>query len=142
MPKSNSKLVEEIFTLSRLFKESLSFDKEAFHLSMLQLQCLICVKHAKKVQMRDIARKFNIELPSATSMIDNLVKENLVLRSNDPEDRRAVLISLSAKGKKLLVDALRERERKMEKMLSFLSEKDKKDLLRITKKINGQLGKE
>ena len=139
MPKNSSKLVEEIFNLSRLFKESMSFNKDACHLTMGQVQGLIFIKHSKKVQMRDIASKFNIELPSATSLVDNLVKENLVLRSNDPQDRRAVLISLSAKGKKLLTDAIKEREKKVEKMLSFLSEKDKKDLLRITRKMGTQL---
>lgn len=141
MPKNNSKLIEEIFTLSRIFKENLSFNKEAFHLTLLQLQALIFIKHSKKTQMGDIAKKFGIEMPSATAMIDNLVKENLILRSNDPEDRRAVIITLSVKGKKMLLDAMHEREKKMEKMLSFLSLKDKKDLLRITKKINTELVK-
>ena len=141
MPKNNSKLIEEIFTLSRIFKENLSFSKETFHLTLLQLQALIFIKQTKKTQMGDIAKKFGIEMPSATAIVDNLVKENLILRSDNPDDRRAVIISLSAKGKKMLTDAIHEREKKMEKMLSFLSIKDKKDLLRVTKKINTELSK-
>lgn len=135
MSQNNAKLIEEIFTLSRLFKENMSFNKQAFHLTMLQLQTLVCVKQAKKIQMKDIAEKFKIEFPTATSMINNLIKENLVLRSADLNDRRAVIISLSAKGKKLLIDAVRERNKKMEKILACLLEKDKKDLLKIIKKI-------
>ena len=43
-------------------------------------------------RMSEIAGRLEVEMPSATSMIDRLVAKGLVERGQDPADRRAVVL--------------------------------------------------
>ena len=49
-------------------------------------------------RMSEIAGRLDVEMPSATSMIDRLVAKGLVERGQDPTDRRAVVCSLTQEG--------------------------------------------
>jgi DNA-binding MarR family transcriptional regulator len=127
----DSQLIEKIFTFSRLMKEKMSYDTGFLHLTLLQIQTLLFLHHNPQVQMRDIAAHFSIEMPTATNLIHKLVKEDLVTRQLDDEDRRLVRILLTQKGQKLLEDAIRERNQKLSLLLSRLPKADKENLLRI-----------
>lgn len=130
-----NKLAETIFTFSRLIKDNLASNKDLTHLTMLQMQTLVFLKRNPSSQMGEIAEYFKIELPSATSLINNLVKMNLVERVEDAKDRRKVRIFINTKGKKLLENAVKLKNKKLEKLLSYLSEEDRGHLLRIMEKL-------
>ena len=89
--------------------------------------------------MSDIAAYFRIELPSATSLVNKLCDQKLVERRADQNDRRLVLITLTADGKTMLEDAMCARRKKLEKILSYLSEKEKSDLSSIFKTLYNKL---
>jgi DNA-binding MarR family transcriptional regulator len=91
--------------------------------------------------MTDIADFFHIELPSATSLVTKLCDQKLAERRTGLEDRRLVIITLTIKGKTLLERAMRERKKKLEKILSHLSGKEKSELLAILKTLNSRLQK-
>lgn len=91
--------------------------------------------------MGDVAEYFHIELPSATSLLNKLCDQKLVERHEDENDRRLVMISLTNEGKKLLQQAMNQRRKKLEKTLSYLSEKEKNELLNIMKTLNNKLQK-
>jgi DNA-binding MarR family transcriptional regulator len=134
-------LVEMMFKISRLMKEEMSYTNNLTHLSILQIQALIFLKQAGLVTMSDIAVNFRIELPSATSLVNKLCDQKLVKRSADPEDRRLVRISLTEDGRALLEQAVRERRKKIEKILSYLSVSEKADLMNIFKTLKNKLQK-
>jgi DNA-binding MarR family transcriptional regulator len=138
----NSNLVEEIFKFSRLLKDKMCVDTELAKLSMLQLQALIFLKKHDEAQMGEIAQYFNIELPSATSLINKITKLGLAQRKADKKDRRLVLITLTKEGNSLLEKAMLERSKKITKTLSYLSEKDKKELLRIMETLTATMEKD
>lgn len=127
----NSQLVEKMFTFSRLMKGYMQYNTGFMHLTLLQLQTLLFLHDNPQVQMRDIATHFSIEMPTATTLITKLVKEELVARRQDEEDRRLVRIVLTEKGKKLLEDAMRERNQKITLLLSSLSQSEQNHLLEI-----------
>lgn len=49
-----------------------------------------------------IARAMGLSLPSATQMIDRLVRDGLARRTEDPEDRRRRTIAVTAKARAFL----------------------------------------
>lgn len=124
-------IVEAIFALARLLKEQISTDLKIVHLSILQLQALVLIHQHPDISMSDIANYFKIELPSATSLITKLVKMKLAVRKADKNDRRLVKISLTSQGESLLEEGMKCRTKRMEKIVSYLSDKDKRDFLRI-----------
>ncbi len=138
---TTSELIEMMFRISRLMKQEMSYTNDLMYLSMLQIQTLIYIHKHENTSMGGIAEYFRIELPSATSLITKLCDQKLVERFDDPQDRRLVRVTLSGEGKTLLERAQRERKIKIEKMLSYLSVKEKSELLTILHTINTKLQK-
>lgn len=136
-------LVEMIFKVSRLMKEKMSYTNNLIHLSILQIQTLIFLNQNKNnnISMSDIAGYFRIELSSATSLVDKLYDQKLIERNVDQYDKRLVLITLTSEGKILLEQAMHERKKKLEKILSYLSKKEKFELLNIFKTLHNSLQK-
>lgn len=135
----HSQLIEKIFTLSRRMKEEMSFDSNIAHLSLVQLQALIYLHVHKKLQMREIAEHFAIEMPTATSLLNKLVELKLVNRQADSKDRRVVRVTLTKKGEEILNQAMEQRSKKIEFMLSYLTEADKEEFLRILTSITSRM---
>ncbi|MBR5416323.1 MAG: hypothetical protein IK105_10370 [Thermoguttaceae bacterium] len=66
-------------------------------------------------------RAINIPLPSASQLIETLVKKNLVSRITNPENHRSVRITLTELGRKLtrgIVSAVDGKLRKLREGLS------------------------
>ena len=81
----------------RLLRETLG-DK----LTYSQLKLLRLVGLADSQTIGDVAAFLGISDPAASKAVDKLVREKLVRRS-EAEDRRAISLSLTASGRRLLV---------------------------------------
>lgn len=135
-------LIDTLFNLSRSMKDSMCFSTEFTNLSVNQIQALIYIRKNEEIPMSEIAQKFKIEMPSATSLVNKLSLLKLVERKSDDADRRLVKIFLTAKGKRMLEKVTDERSKNIKKIIAFLSESDRKDLLRISKTLLQQLEKD
>ncbi len=49
-----------------------------------------------------LARRLNVSTPTMTGILDRLVRQDLISRQDDPEDRRVVLNALTEKGQSLI----------------------------------------
>lgn len=82
------------------------------HLAQLDLTFLQA--HALRIMRREastpgsLATELRVTAPAITQLIDRLTRKGLVERRVVATDRRAVVVALSAKGKRL-VDAFRKR---------------------------------
>ncbi len=56
--------------------------------------------------IKDIASRVELDSPAVTGLVDRLVRENLVERMEDPEDRRSIKMYLTEKGRLLLEEKL------------------------------------
>ncbi|SRR6266568_1842559 len=136
------KIFEAIFKNSRLLRDKMNYPSDIAHLSILQLQTLSYLKQKNKAQMGEIAEHFHIELPSATSLLNKLVSLQLVERQQDEKDRRLVRIALTKAGSSLLKKAMDEKICNLDKMLSFLSDSEQQELLRLLEKLNDRIEKQ
>lgn len=128
---NNSTLIDKTFSFLRCMKGQMSLQNDVMNLSMIQLQALIFIKQNPETPMKAVAEYLKVELPSATSIIEKLVKLSFIKRETDKDDRRLVLLNLTDKGRQLLEEATKERAKNMEKIFTYLSEKDKEELSRI-----------
>lgn len=138
---NTGRLIDTIFRFLRGMKEKMGAKSDVAHLSMVQLQTLSFLLKNPASPMRHIAEFLQIELPSATSLIEKLVKMQFVQRKLDAKDKRLVKISLTKKGKLLLTKAKRERTKNISLVLSLLTEKEKTDLLTILGKLADRMEK-
>jgi len=71
-------------------------------ITVAQLRVLLVLYAKGPGRMSSISSYIGIAISTATSIVDNLVKKALVVRSDDPEDRRLVICTLSTEGRRLI----------------------------------------
>jgi DNA-binding MarR family transcriptional regulator len=70
-------------------------------LSMAQLKTLMTLYNGGALSIGQIAENLSIGQPTASHLVDRLVQTQLVLRTEDPIDRRRTLAQLSPGGEEL-----------------------------------------
>lgn len=76
-----------------------------------------------------------------TVVVDNLEKEKLVERIHGKEDRRTILVQLTAKGQKLFKEIFTEHAQYVTQVASVLTEKEQNELAHLLKKLGVALKK-
>ena len=72
--------------------------------------------------MRELARQLGVGESATTAVVDRLVRQNLVVRHDDPSDRRVVRLALSAQGQSVLAELHSTACRKTASLLAVLSD--------------------
>ena len=75
-------------------------------LTLPQLRVVFLVAHGKASSVTQIAQHLGIGEPTASHLIDKLVKAHLVSRVEDPEDRRRTQMRLTPAGEQLINNLL------------------------------------
>lgn len=137
MPHSNiGQLISVIFTVSRLMREHATDQEKIDPFTFLQLETLRYIDEKSDPFMKGIADYLWITPPSATSLINGLVKTRQLERVYDKDDRRMIRLIITAKGKKTLNAGFKKKIKFMKKMFDKLSEKEIDDLIKIFEKFS------
>jgi DNA-binding MarR family transcriptional regulator len=81
--------------------------------------------------VKDIAERVQVDSPAITGFVDRLIREGLVERFVDKEDRRAMKIHLTPKGRELAVTLLPVAQTLNKKIEELVGKKEIKKLLQI-----------
>ncbi len=116
MGKSEEKIMAELIQFFADFGEKMheiifKMPLKGEHLSLSQLKVTCFLGKKDGFKMKEITKEIGIASSSATELIDKLIKENLVERYRDKEDRRVVRVKLTEKAKSYVYEA-KERKRK------------------------------
>ena len=109
--KETRKTLEELLVthMERLMADVRSLSParlSSVELTMRQMRTIVFLSHGPK-RMSELSGHVGSGMPSATSMIDRLVKKRVVERVEDPSDRRVVTIRLTATGLEVVERFLR-----------------------------------
>lgn len=108
-----------------------------------QMIMLVSIHDYGQCKLKTLAKERDISPPTATGLIDRLVRAGYVKRKSDPEDRRVVMVSLTKKGEKIVQDFLSTVRNRWRNILVHLTPKEQQQYLNILKKIVAVLsGKE
>lgn len=118
--------------LSALLRHLFLYDRgnqlrviEESGLSMTQCKALLELGGLGQVaaprQVSDLAETFGVSVPSMSRAVDSLVKGGLATRIEDPEDRRARHVAITAKGKQLVDTLVVVRQAGMEAFAATLT---------------------
>ncbi|RKD30105.1 MarR family winged helix-turn-helix transcriptional regulator [Thermohalobacter berrensis] len=124
-------IVESIFSILPLFKKKLikpHKHNKAIDLSPSHLQILFLLDDLGKLPISEIGKHLFISKPNMTPLIQKLIKENLVERIRNEEDRRYIDIQITKKGKELIENHKALVAGNLKKKLANLSEEDLKEL--------------
>ncbi|MDJ0360697.1 MarR family transcriptional regulator [Rhodococcus sp. H29-C3] len=109
---------------------------EPFGLNPSQSRALhVLAREGQPMRLRALADRLRIVARSATDIVDSLEAAALVIREPDPQDRRAVLVSLTDSGRTQL-DAIDSARRAVAtELFDTLDAEDREQLARILDKI-------
>ncbi len=101
-------------------------------LSMTQCKALLELgglgQTAETWQVGDLAEVFGVSVPSMSRAVDALVKAGLATRVEDPDDRRARQVRITARGKDLVETLVAVRQNGMQAFASTLSAAQRRKL--------------
>jgi len=92
---------------------------------------LYALQGGKSLSPTDLRRYVFTGLSNLTTLIDRMVRDGLVRRRRDPQDRRRVLVQLTERGAQVWEKVHPAHYDWVHKTMSALSEKDREALLRI-----------
>lgn len=107
-------------------------------LTISQFGVLEALYHLGPLNQKSLGEKLLRSGGNITLVIDNLEKCEFVERQRDPNDRRALLIHLTSKGKAFIKSFFPKHLEQIRQEFSVLTDKEKKDLAQICKKIGLQ----
>ena len=90
-------------------------------LGMPQFSILMQLHHKGACGVSDISERFDITNAAASQLVDKLVQGGLLKRDEDPHDRRAKLLNLSDKGRRLIQQGMEERYRWVDELAGRLT---------------------
>ena len=112
------KLSNDIFLAIKL---SIPPEWLAPDMTVAQLRVLLLLHTEGASRMGSIASAIGTTISTTTGTVDILVKKELVVRRDDPEDRRLVICELSQQGREMINLMWASGQQQMEKLLHGLS---------------------
>ena len=100
-------------------------------LTTSQLALLLSLSEHPGCRVQDTAERLELTAPTISIGVRRLEKMGLVQRDADPDDQRAVCLSLSPQGRKVASKARSLRAAKLETMLSALTVDEQQSLLEM-----------
>ena len=125
------KLARAFTTFNRLTAE----DIRRYGLTQPQFGTLETLGHLGPMTIGELCRKQLVSGGNMTVVIDNLEKEGLVERAPSKQDRRATLVQLTKRGKRIFDDIFRQHADYVAREASVLTWKEQEDLGHLLKKL-------
>ena len=92
-------------------------------------------RHPEGLKMNELSRLLMVTGGNVTAIVDQLEKEGLVERLDEPDDRRAFRIRLTRSGDKSFAEMARQHEQWVVELLGGLSRREQDELLKLLAKV-------
>jgi DNA-binding MarR family transcriptional regulator len=92
-------------------------------------------RHPEGLKMNELSRLLMVTGGNVTAIVDQLEKEGLVERLDEPDDRRTWLIRLTSAGRKTFAEMARAHEQWVVELLAGLSSRERDELLKLLAKL-------
>src|SRR5512134_1625484 len=92
-------------------------------------------RHREGLKMNELSRLLMVTGGNVTAIVDQLEKEGLVERLDEPDDRRAFRIRLTRAGQRSFAEMARAHEGWIAELLGGLTRKEHEELLKLLAKL-------
>jgi DNA-binding MarR family transcriptional regulator len=124
-----NRIIHDQRSVNRVLRQ---YDPEVWmdlSLTIAQVKSLFFISNQGKVNFRMLAAALKVTPSNVTGIIDRLVEQSLVSRTENPEDRRMLTLELTSKGDSLITNL---RERRISLMSDILKSLDIEQLQTIS----------
>lgn len=139
-------LRKAVTSLYNAFRESVdtignlaSIDVSIRQHQTMALVCRLTEEKPNGITLKELAESMKLAPATVSELVESLVKKDFLQRVQNPEDRRAVQITLTPLGQTLLDESIRRVEALCEKLLNGLSSSERAAMLGALSKITSKL---
>ena len=118
--------------MRRSVHDMLQFNKVS-GLSLAQANILMWLHYHKPCEVTSLAEIMQVSPAAASQMVERMVQQGLVTRSEIPGDRRVRLVHLTDQGKKLVLESIQVHEEWVQQLAASLTPKQQSDSAGILK---------
>src|ERR1700730_1437844 len=104
-------------------------------LCLTDFVALEALLHKGPLTISEIQDKVRLASGSMTAAVDRLERLGLVVRTSSPSDRRARVVELTVRGKRLATSCFERHAKDLEALMSVLSEREMEQLYGSLKKL-------
>ena len=97
-------------------------------LSRSMIGTLFHLSHRDHAGVTDLSEHLGVSSAAASQMLERLVEEGLIKRSEDPDDRRMKKITLTDKGAMVMKESVRARLDWLKDLIGTFTEEEKKQI--------------
>src|ERR1700722_2724357 len=112
-------------------KHGLIHIAEKHNLTVMQMYTLCLLESDKSIPMNFLSGMLNCDASNVTGIVDKLFQNKFIKREENPDDRRAKMVTLTPKGVKLCEKIAISLASFQPETLSELTEEEKKQLLNL-----------
>jgi len=94
------------------------------------------------LQMGELSRRMLVTGGNVTGIADQLERSGLIVRTEDPADRRAYLVKLTKEGRRLFAQMAAQHETWIVKLFSGIPKREQRALHESLSRLRGQLTRE
>ncbi|UCF60684.1 MAG: MarR family transcriptional regulator [Anaerolineaceae bacterium] len=98
-------------------------------LSMSNLGAIFHIHRIGSCGVTEVGAHLGVTSAAASQMLDRLVQQDLILRTEDPDDRRVKQIALTEKGHRILEEGLHARQGWIDELAQNLSDSEKETII-------------
>lgn len=113
--------------MGRSMRDSVVYAKQN-GLSMTQVAALLRIHKSGCSNVSCLGEEMGISNPAASQMLERLVQMGLVIRRENPEDRRLKQIALTERGQAVLEGGMRARQQWLVEMSKLLSPEEQEQV--------------
>ena len=132
-----AQIAELMSRTNRRIRRAAEKELEPIGVTPGQVRALRALAHGP-LRVSALARRLDVVPRSATSVVDDLESEGMVIRTPDPDDRRAILVAVTDHGRRVLTELRARRRAGMAELLSDLSDDDQAELVRLLRLLAGR----
>jgi DNA-binding MarR family transcriptional regulator len=120
-PDLTAVLLQWISTFIRLSLHDFNRYTRSVGLSLAQMNVLMHLYYRGPSEISDFRDMMQITPAGASQMIERMVQQGMVRRSEVPGDRRVRLVSLTEQGRQVVMDSITARQAWTEQLVASLS---------------------
>jgi DNA-binding MarR family transcriptional regulator len=124
-------LAEVVTRLRRALRSSVRSEFAWERLPMAQIELMQRLADEPQLRVKDLAVRHRLATNTVSQLVQSLVTAELVDRQADPQDRRAVVLTLTEKGAEVLRLWLAANEDRLQAALHELGDSDRAAILAV-----------
>ncbi|GAB3918022.1 MarR family transcriptional regulator [Microlunatus endophyticus] len=131
--ESNDELVTALLTASRALvavaARSLAEHNES--VTIAQFRALVVLGNQPDLSLNQLADQLGVNPSTAMRMINRLLRSELVTRRDNPDDRREILLALTAAGREIVDTVTRRRRSEINRIVAAMPAPHRGELITV-----------